>query len=423
MAVASLPRNFQRIREVARMDFDAINFGEFLRKSKACDNSNLKCSRWLQRQLPVRYARRVEDFMQLPHVVVSNPHFNAALNRHLRIFDAIDSFPDISSLEHAVAFRRLLASQLARKCEGKQLADGYRQVRNLFPHVTLDTFLHDLFVSGMACDILMENFVSLNESHGVVKQNVNLFGIARDLADELMGLTSQAYGASPEIVFRGNVDCTLDYIPGHAFFMLNEVLMNAMRATVERHLVPMPSGSCDKLGFGKLRSASLPSIVVELQRGDRHVIVKVSDQGGGLSKESQRDAWRYGWSTATSWPSSSPWTSALPTARISPAGSGFGLPLARLHAQFFGGDIFMQAMPGHGTDMYLLLTHLGEGSASTEADDPASTLGVHAESNGPSCLNDFASKHVAEASNAISAPPLWDGWLPQRTSCMAEASL
>lgn len=43
----------------------------------------------------------------------------------------------------------------------------------------------------------------------------------------------------------------------------------------------------------------------------------------------------------------------------------------RLHAQYFGGDVFMQALPGHGTDMYLLLNHLKEGSPSTEEDDPS----------------------------------------------------
>ena len=69
------------------------------------------------------------------------------------------------------------------------------------------------------------------------------------------------------------------------------------------------------------------------------------------------------------------------------AGYGFGLPLTRrffdrvggllplrLHAQYFGGDVFMQALPGHGTDMYLLLNHLKEGSPSTEEDDPSTAL-------------------------------------------------
>ena len=58
------------------------------------------------------------------------------------------------------------------------------------------------------------------------------------------------------------------------------------------------------------------------------------------------------------------------------AGYGFGLPLTRLHAQYFGGDVFMQALPGHGTDMYLLLNHLKEGSPSTEEDDPSTSLTV-----------------------------------------------
>jgi len=56
------------------------------------------------------------------------------------------------------------------------------------------------------------------------------------------------------------------------------------------------------------------------------------------------------------------------------AGYGFGLPLTRLHAQYFGGDVFMQALPGLGTDMYLILTHLKEGTPSTEIDDLSTVL-------------------------------------------------
>ena len=39
-------------------------------------------------------------------------------------------------------------------------------------------------------------------------------------------------------------------------------------------------------------------MVVELQKGDVHVIIKISDHGGGMPKKLQDEAWQYGWTTA-----------------------------------------------------------------------------------------------------------------------------
>jgi len=120
----------------------------------------------------------------------------------------------------------------------------------------------------------------------------------------------------------------------------------------------------------------MPKVVVELQKGDVHVIIKISDQGGGVPKKVQDEAWQYGWTTADNdhEDEEDPYSGC--TWRKELAGYGFGLPLTRLHAQYFGGDVFMQALPGHGTDMYLLLNHLKQGSPSTEEDDPSTALTV-----------------------------------------------
>ena len=38
---------------------------------------------------------------------------------------------------------------------------------------------------------------------------------------------------------------------------------------------------------------------------------------------------------------------------------GFGLPIARLYARYFGGDLQILSMEGYGTDAYLHLNRLG----------------------------------------------------------------
>jgi pyruvate dehydrogenase kinase 2/3/4 len=42
------------------------------------------------------------------------------------------------------------------------------------------------------------------------------------------------------------------------------------------------------------------------------------------------------------------------------AGFGYGLPLSRLYARYFGGDLKLISMDGHGTDAYLLLSKLSD---------------------------------------------------------------
>jgi len=42
------------------------------------------------------------------------------------------------------------------------------------------------------------------------------------------------------------------------------------------------------------------------------------------------------------------------------AGLGFGLPLSRLYAKHFGGDLKLITIEGHGTDIYLTLDRTGE---------------------------------------------------------------
>merc|ERR1712217_725309 len=231
----------------------------------------------------------------------------------------------------------------------------------------------------------MDNYVEMRTPqerfHGIVCQNMRPVEIIRSIADELIELTQSLYGHAPKVEYRGNLDCILDYIPRRVKYMVRELLKNAFRATVERHLDSGCSG------------AELPAVAVELQQGDVHAIIKISDQGGGMSKLQRKEAWQYGWSShvssngdsceafqyaeeSCSWDRSSSDGAAASDAsrRAELAGYGFGLPLTRLHAQYFGGDVFMQAVPGHGTDLFLLLTHLREGTPSCEIDDLSTVL-------------------------------------------------
>ena len=44
---------------------------------------------------------------------------------------------------------------------------------------------------------------------------------------------------------------------------------------------------------------------------------------------------------------------------LNPFDLGFGLPLARVYARYFGGDLTLKSMEGYGVDVYIHLPVLG----------------------------------------------------------------
>jgi len=384
MSLARLPRSWSQIRRLAQKECETISLGQLLRQTSSDTASLQHNARWLREQLPIRFARRIEDILQLPHVVVSNPNISSILETYVNTFESVSSFPDIKDSDSEQAFLRLIKRELVDHSQGTRLvAEGYREVRSLYPHIKLDDFLHDHFTTRIATRILMDNYVSMRSPRegyvGVVCQGMRPLEIVQDTARDILHLCQSLYGCSPEVEYRGNLDCVLDYIPRHVIYMVRELLKNAFRSTIERRLAR----------GGARRSPDdleIPKVAVELQQGDIHVVIKISDLGGGMPKHVQKEAWQYGWSTigqdaesetavheeeSWSWDRQSHRTTSK---KSELAGYGFGLPLTRLHAQYFGGDVFMQALPGLGTDMYLILTHLKEGTPSTEIDDLSTVL-------------------------------------------------
>ena len=58
---------------------------------------------------------------------------------------------------------------------------------------------------------------------------------------------------------------------------------------------------------------------------------------------------------------------AAPHNRWRLGGLGFGLPLSRLYARYFGGDLRLVNMRGYGVDAFLSVAHLADGGWSEPA--------------------------------------------------------
>lgn len=89
-----------------------------------------------------------------------------------------------------------------------------------------------------------------------------------------------------------------------------------------------------------------------------HEEVQVSDEGGGIPRSGVARIWTYMYSTGKSpLPDMETVGDEQPTVL---AGYGYGLPLSRLYARYFGGDLQVISMEGYGTDAYIHLNRLGD---------------------------------------------------------------
>ncbi|KAF9976292.1 [Pyruvate dehydrogenase (acetyl-transferring)] kinase isozyme 4 [Actinomortierella ambigua] len=227
------------------------------------------------------------------------------------------------------------------------------------------------------------------------------------------------YGeAAPSVlVHTPNPDIQTTYVEEFLHRNIYELLKNAMRATCEEHLFKgSPISISTSPSSSKAGTKKLPPIKLVLVDGGEDVTIKISDEGGGMALSEIDKIWSYVHSgnpsnlrksnatlvsktrtTTTPYQPSAPNTSTLSTSSIvkghvsradeasasssistpQPAdsmtvmgglaseakdylelplnGSGHGLPLARLIARYFGGDLSLIAMEGYGTDSYLSL--------------------------------------------------------------------
>lgn len=104
-------------------------------------------------------------------------------------------------------------------------------------------------------------------------------------------------------------------------------------------------------------------VVIADGKDNEDVVIKVSDEGGGIPRSNMRKVWSYLFTTAD--PAVQERMITLDNnadhALDSPlAGLGYGLPISRSYCRYFGGDLSVMSMEGHGTDAFVHLTRLGQ---------------------------------------------------------------
>lgn len=154
------------------------------------------------------------------------------------------------------------------------------------------------------------------------------------------------------------------YVHTHLFYMFLELLKNGARASIERGQMDAGrSGELiDGVWFdnssvqGSLLDIRPINVVVPEDKAmwDIERSVKLADHGTGMSRNVLSKAFCYFFSSIKYRPTVADEVGDFDK-RAPMAGFGFGLPISRVMARYFQGDIDLNSISGKGTDVYVYL--------------------------------------------------------------------
>jgi signal transduction histidine kinase len=246
---------------------------------------------------------------------------------------------------------------------------------------------------------------------GVIDTKLKPATIVEHCANTVGEICELKYGVRPTVVINGEPDYTFAHVPVHLEYIITELLKNAFRATVETgmqrepievtiaplpELIPEKPRSNDSEDLNQQRienvdqgnadvasstftgihgSPTADANILPLKHSTPGVTIRIRDRGGGISPDNLGHIWDYSFTTFNDHQASSTLSGGISShtgmdalnAMSGPggdgahslAGLGYGLPLGRAYAEYFGGGIAVQSLWGWGTDVYLSLRGVG----------------------------------------------------------------
>lgn len=243
---------------------------------------------------------------------------------------------------------------------------------------------------------------------GVIDTALKPAQIVRSCETFVSEICELKYGVRPNLVINGEVDASFAHVPVHLEYIITELLKNAFRATLEsgneKEAIEVTIAAApdvpQKTALGDIKeavhaqdhtvwtnnigNAAFPSSTstgnispFKTASREQGITIRIRDRGGGIPPETLPKIWSYSFTTfgEESNDGAGYATGTAPTGgnmdalnalsnggpnQSSIAGLGYGLPLGRAYAEYFGGGIALQSLWGWGTDVYLTLQGVGK---------------------------------------------------------------
>ncbi|XP_010898202.2 pyruvate dehydrogenase (acetyl-transferring) kinase isozyme 3, mitochondrial [Esox lucius] len=329
----------------------------------ACEKTSYM---FLRKELAVRGANTMREINLLPSDLRMQPSISRVHSWYIQSFEELLEFENrapedsrtlIDFLESLVKIRNRHNDVVPTMAQG---VIEYKQKFGFDPFISSNVqyFLDRFYTNRISFRMLINQHTLLfgderTTSHpkhiGGIDPACNVTEVVKDAYETAKMLCEQYYMVAPELKIEEynakapSKAIQVVYVPSHLFHMLFELFKNSMRATVEHH---------------EDSSAGLPPVKAMVTLGKEDLSIKISDKGGGVPRRKIDKLFSYMYSTAPT-PSLDPGsgTQAVPL-----AGFGYGLPISRLYARYFQGDLNLYSLQGVGTDAVIYLKALSSES-------------------------------------------------------------
>uniref|UniRef100_UPI00358EAE64 pyruvate dehydrogenase (acetyl-transferring) kinase isozyme 2, mitochondrial-like n=1 Tax=Myxine glutinosa TaxID=7769 RepID=UPI00358EAE64 len=356
--VANIPKHIERFSKFSPSPLSIKQFLDF-GVENACEKTSFV---FLRQELPVRLCNIMKELNLLPNkllvtssVQLVQSWYNQSL---LDVLEFEDKDPEDqktlqSFVDNLVNIRNRHNNVVPTMAQG---VIEYKEIHGVDPAASqhVQYFLDRFYMCRISIRMLINQHSLLfgegtNPAHpkhiGSIDPTCDVEDVVKDAFENAKMLCDQYYLGSPEL----KVDKVNDkdpgkpiqvvYIPSHLYHMLFELFKNSMRATVEQHE----------------NSVTYPPIEVLVTLGEEDLTIRMSDHGGGVPLRKIDRLFNYMYSTAP--------LPRMDIDRAAPlAGFGYGLPIARLYARYFQGDLQLYSMEGFGTSAVIYLKALSSES-------------------------------------------------------------
>ncbi|KAJ5089699.1 hypothetical protein N7532_008383 [Penicillium argentinense] len=366
--------------------------------------------------LPARLASRIQALRNLPFIVVSNPHVSKIYHNYLHSLSALLPYQQrqITTLEEENQFGDVLADLVQTHTNTiPVLARGFLECRKYVSPEDVTRFLDTHLRARIGTRLIAEQHLALHFASqplsdgdaepkspppkspipsnyiGVIDTALQPARIIRLCEDFVGEICELKYGVRPRLEIGGEPEAAFAHIPVHVEYIVTELLKNAFRATIEsgneREPIEVTIAAAPDVPGREppyqeesdasfqydtnVDTTSTNEAIGNSNPSSQSITIRIRDRGGGIPPEVLPHIWSYSFTTFSDMDfhnSENGNLDALNTISGSGghlstiAGLGYGLPLSRAYAEYFGGSIAVQSLWGWGTDVYLTLQGVGK---------------------------------------------------------------
>lgn len=362
------------------------------------DERLINAANYVRLELPTRLSHRLRDFQRLPYYALTNDHISYVYELYYSAFERLRKVTEVRTLDDNEKFCSVLNHVLNEHLPViPRLAMGVLEIQDIIGPDACDRFMTTLLRSRISRRLIAQQHLALTETFhspwrfpkaqkpinppeddlvGEIFLKCNAKEIIERCAQTAAELTRKAYGSNaaiPRVVVQGHLDATFPFILSHIEYILGELLRNSIQAVVEQRGLEDP-----------------PPIEVLICESAQHVIIRVSDQGGGVDPEILPYLWSFAkgprrqkrLDNLTQVPKQAATMQELqmaPAPSIQPdPGSekhasslssfvsrppnlrlGMGLPMSKIYAEYWAGSLELHSLEGYGCDAFLQISRLG----------------------------------------------------------------